>query len=159
MTVIGHTPPLKNRSSRCPLRSILRLGVGNLMNDETATSQRHASHRSIRLVSYLRPNVPDLLKGDKMVKSRLLSFLNEAKHEELIGLPRIGPVLADKLIMARPFENLKSVEEIRGISAHLLEKLATLFPAEVARLEKEKIAQPKEEMQKSVSEKFDQKNN
>ncbi|MBT3322453.1 MAG: hypothetical protein HN392_09230 [Anaerolineae bacterium] len=76
-----------------------------------------------------------------MSKNKLLSFLNEANHEELIVIPRIGASLADSLIAARPFENLEEAEEIRGINANLLEKMANSLPEEKEKVEKEVIAE------------------
>ena len=65
-----------------------------------------------------------------MTKRRLLSFLNEASHEELITLPRIGTSIANVLISERPFENLEKVVEINGINKNLLKKLQTALPEE-----------------------------
>ncbi len=59
-----------------------------------------------------------------MNKDQFLTYLNEAKRDELIALPGIGPSLADQLIATRPFETLEAVTEVKGISAATLDKLS-----------------------------------
>lgn len=69
--------------------------------------------------------------GEKMNNDQFLTFLNEAKRDDLITLPGIGPSLADQLVNNRPFDSLESVIGVKGISANLLEKgSAFLFPAD-----------------------------
>ena len=49
--------------------------------------------------------------------------VNEASAEELASLPRIGPVLADRLIAARPFASVADLLRVRGIGPKTLAKL------------------------------------
>ena len=41
--------------------------------------------------------------------------LNEADATELASLPGIGPVLADRIVAARPYARVEEVLEVRGI--------------------------------------------
>ncbi|MCJ7716539.1 MAG: hypothetical protein MUO54_08470 [Anaerolineales bacterium] len=67
-----------------------------------------------------------------MNNDQFLTFLNEAKRDELIALPGFGPSLTDQLINNRPFDSLESVTAVKGISANILEKgSAALFPADI----------------------------
>ncbi|MGB2954781.1 MAG: helix-hairpin-helix domain-containing protein [Anaerolineales bacterium] len=67
-----------------------------------------------------------------MKNRQLLTFLNDAKLNELIALPGIGPSLADQLINNRPFESLESVTIVKGISANILDKIsAASLPASI----------------------------
>ena len=65
-----------------------------------------------------------------MTKKKLLTFLNDASHENLMDLPRIGTSIADSIIAKRPFETLEEAEEINGISTNLLEELKNALPEE-----------------------------
>lgn len=53
----------------------------------------------------------------------LLKTLNTSSRDELITLPGIGPVLADRLVTGRPFDSLEAVQAVKGIGANLLERL------------------------------------
>lgn len=53
----------------------------------------------------------------------LLKTLNTTSRDELITLPGIGPVLADRLVAGRPFDSLEAVQAVKGIGANLLERL------------------------------------
>lgn len=67
-----------------------------------------------------------------MNNDKFLTFLNEAKQDELIALPGFGPSLTDQLINSRPFDSLESVTAVKGISANLLEKgSSALFSPDV----------------------------
>lgn len=65
-----------------------------------------------------------------MDETEILHLLNNGSHDDLIALPGIGPVLANRLIAARPFNSLEAVQTVNGISANLLKRLAdvTLEP-------------------------------
>lgn len=58
-----------------------------------------------------------------MNQNKLLNLLNQGSREELMALPGIGPVLADGLIAARPFETLEDAEVVNGISANIIKNL------------------------------------
>lgn len=59
-----------------------------------------------------------------MDETKILHLLNNARQDELIALPGIGPVLAKRLIAARPFDSLEAVQAVQGISANLLNQLS-----------------------------------
>jgi Helix-hairpin-helix motif len=63
------------------------------------------------------------IDGDKMNLNELLNTLNTASRDELIALPGIGPVLADRLVAGRPFDSLEAVQSVKGIGANLVERL------------------------------------
>lgn len=58
-----------------------------------------------------------------MNQIELLSIFNKASRDELTKLPGVGPVLADRLVAARPFETLNGAKKISGVTANLLERL------------------------------------
>ncbi|MEZ4381542.1 MAG: helix-hairpin-helix domain-containing protein [Nannocystaceae bacterium] len=49
--------------------------------------------------------------------------VNEAAPEELASLPRIGPVLAARIVAARPFASVAELARVRGIGPKTLAKL------------------------------------
>ncbi|MDY6846743.1 MAG: helix-hairpin-helix domain-containing protein [Chloroflexota bacterium] len=59
-----------------------------------------------------------------MDETKLLHLLNNGSQDELIDLPGIGEVLANRLIAARPFDSLESAQTVNGISANLMNQLA-----------------------------------
>ena len=64
-----------------------------------------------------------------MNQSELLTYLNDADQDELKTLPGIGPALADRLMAARPFSSLETVQAVKGVSANFLERLMDAVPA------------------------------
>ncbi len=52
--------------------------------------------------------------------------LNAATAEELRGLPRIGPVLAARIIAGRPYRTVDDLLEVNGIGSVKLEQLRPL---------------------------------
>ena len=61
-----------------------------------------------------------------MNEKTILQLLNTGDQETLIGLPGIGPALANRLIAERPFDSLKAVEAVNGISSNLLQRLSDM---------------------------------
>jgi Skp family chaperone for outer membrane proteins len=59
-----------------------------------------------------------------MDETKILDLLNNGSQEELMTLPGIGTVLANRLIAARPFDSLESVQRVNGISANMLKRIA-----------------------------------
>ncbi len=58
-----------------------------------------------------------------MNSDELLSLLNKAGKDELIALPGVGPVLAERILAARPFGSLDSIWGIKGIKQGLLDEI------------------------------------
>lgn len=59
-----------------------------------------------------------------MDEIRILEIFNNGSQEELIRLPGIGSVLANRLIEARPFDSLEDAQAVNGISADMLKAIA-----------------------------------
>ena len=86
--------------------------------------------------------------------------LNTASMEDLKSLPGIGPVIADRILQARPFERLEDLLEIKGIGHQLLEalrsKVTLAFPSDLAKTAAFYLANPDEwngrEIELSISE-------
>jgi len=49
--------------------------------------------------------------------------LNTADREQLLTLPGIGPVLADRILKARPFAKLEDLTVVQGLGSQLVEDL------------------------------------
>jgi competence protein ComEA len=52
---------------------------------------------------------------------------NAASSSELIAVPGIGPVLAARIIEARPFESADGLRKVKGIGAKKYEQLRPFF--------------------------------
>lgn len=61
------------------------------------------------------------------ISEEVLVNINTASKEELIKLPRVGEVTADKIIKNRPYENLEDVAEKTDIYESTLEKIRELI--------------------------------
>ena len=59
---------------------------------------------------------------DETPQSGLIN-INTANKKELISIKGIGPVLADRIILKRPFANLDDLLKIKGIGKKKLEKM------------------------------------
>jgi len=59
-----------------------------------------------------------------MDETKILDLFNNGSQEELMTLPGIGPVLANRLIETRPFDSLETAQVVNGISADLLKGIA-----------------------------------
>lgn len=62
-------------------------------------------------------------KQDAPDSSGLLTDLNSASRKELEDLPRIGPVLAGRIIDGRPYFSIDELDQITGISFNTIEDL------------------------------------
>ncbi|MCB9752788.1 MAG: helix-hairpin-helix domain-containing protein [Myxococcales bacterium] len=62
---------------------------------------------------------------EALASLELPAQVNEASAEELDSLPGIGPVLAGRVIAARPIESVDALLDVRGIGP---KKLASLRP-------------------------------
>jgi len=49
--------------------------------------------------------------------------INSASQHELEALPQIGPVLARRIIAARPFGRVEELEKVQGIGPALVKRL------------------------------------
>ncbi len=49
--------------------------------------------------------------------------LNRASPEDLMDLPGVGPVLADRIVALRPFASVEGLTRVRGIGPKTLEGL------------------------------------
>jgi cell division protein FtsL len=63
------------------------------------------------------------MNDQTMNKPEILMVLNHASRKELLGIPGIGPRLAERLMAARPFESLEAVKRVKGINQSLLDRL------------------------------------
>lgn len=52
--------------------------------------------------------------------------LNTASLEQLLALPDVGEVLANRIIKARPFRNLQDLDNVKGIGTAMLKRLTPL---------------------------------
>jgi len=50
--------------------------------------------------------------------------INSASQKELESLPHIGPVLAQRIIAARPFGTVEELARVQGIGTSLIKRLA-----------------------------------
>ncbi len=57
-----------------------------------------------------------------MNQAEILTLLNNAGRDELVELPGVGPVLAERIIAARPYDSLEAVPAVKGVSAGSLER-------------------------------------
>jgi predicted nucleic acid-binding Zn-ribbon protein len=70
------------------------------------------------------PIIQETNLGGKMDETKILDLLNNGSQDELMTLPGIGSVLANRLIAARPFDSLEIVQRVNGISANMLNRIA-----------------------------------
>ncbi|MEO0203063.1 MAG: helix-hairpin-helix domain-containing protein [candidate division WOR-3 bacterium] len=53
--------------------------------------------------------------------------LNNAKYEELIQIPGVGPVLAKRIIENRPYKSIDELKKVKGIGEKKFQKLKEYF--------------------------------
>jgi predicted nucleic acid-binding Zn-ribbon protein len=95
-----------------------------------------------------------------MNTNKLLEILNNASRDELTDLPGIGPVLADRLVEARPYDSLEAVQTVKGISAKFIERLIDIPESqpdpvpvpEVPAVDEGPAASPIEDLKESLAE-------
>src|SRR5262249_29473839 len=56
--------------------------------------------------------------------------INTATVQELEALPGIGPVLAGRIIVGRPYRSVKELDRVPGIGPQRLEKIRSLVTVE-----------------------------
>jgi len=56
--------------------------------------------------------------------------LNTASNRQLQALPGVGPVLATRIIAARPYREVKELRRVTGIGSALFEKIEPLCTVE-----------------------------
>ncbi|HQE93556.1 MAG TPA: helix-hairpin-helix domain-containing protein [Anaerolineae bacterium] len=68
------------------------------------------------------------------METKTLVNLNTAAQDELIRVPGIGPVLAERIVAARPFMALDEVRRVSGIGPSTLGKIAPYLTVEASPL-------------------------
>jgi DNA uptake protein ComE-like DNA-binding protein len=63
------------------------------------------------------------MDADTLARLRIAVDVNHADADELGSLPGIGPVIAARVIAARPYRSVEELERVRGIGPRTLEKL------------------------------------
>lgn len=70
------------------------------------------------------PTPPPPVETEAWIPGKL--HLNSATLSELEGLPRVGPVLAARIVAGRPYRSVAELDRVKGIGAHTLAQLAPL---------------------------------
>ncbi len=84
-----------------------------------------AALAAVGAVAYARSrNGDNSTRGGDTPPPDLPLDINKASAEELIELPHIGPVFAEKIIAARPFTTVKDLLRVQGIGEQYLEDIA-----------------------------------
>ena len=110
------------------LSGTLVVGAGIRLYQEASPPQRRFDYRSIdsSFAAFKERLATDTLhrKTGRPVKSL---DINTASKEDLITLPGIGPVLADRILEYREngggFESVEELQKVKGISGKKFEKL------------------------------------
>jgi uncharacterized coiled-coil protein SlyX len=63
-----------------------------------------------------------------MNSSELLHVLNTAEPEALTSLPGVGPALAERICVARPFASLEDCCRVRGVTLSFIHRLEAAMP-------------------------------
>jgi competence ComEA-like helix-hairpin-helix protein len=64
------------------------------------------------------------------METKTLVNLNTAEESELAQVPGIGPALAERIVVARPFASFDDVRRVPGIGASTLDKIAPYITVE-----------------------------
>lgn len=103
------------------------LFINQLKNLELQAREQHrglwgeaASHPA---VSTGAPPPPAPLSNETKPASGDKIDPNTATREQLLALPGVGPVLADRIIAARPFQSVEDLTRVSGIGPRTLERL------------------------------------
>ncbi|MBY0232761.1 MAG: helix-hairpin-helix domain-containing protein [Gemmataceae bacterium] len=112
-----------HRQANGPFRSVDELrrvhGIGPAMLDRIRDFLAVGSDERPVVVRGARPE--ETGKGKPMPDEALC--LNAASKEDLMRLPGIGPVLAARIMEARPFASVDGLRKVKGIGAKTMEKL------------------------------------
>jgi competence protein ComEA len=60
---------------------------------------------------------------DELALLRVSIDINAAGVAELASLPGVGPVIAERIVAARPFARVEQLEDVRGIGPRTLERM------------------------------------
>lgn len=66
---------------------------------------------------------PTLVGETRRTDKEKLMFLNEASYEELKEIPRVGNLIAQRIVRERPFETIEHVKSIRRIPYTVFENI------------------------------------
>ncbi|GGL95822.1 ComEA family DNA-binding protein [Deinococcus aerophilus] len=110
------------------LVSVLALGPALLPRPQVPTVTRAAlppvTAPASRTAASEPPTYPTTASVKPLISGRL--NLNTASEEQLEALPRVGPVMAARIIAARPLRSLSDLDAVKGVGEATLNTLAPL---------------------------------
>jgi beta-lactamase superfamily II metal-dependent hydrolase len=113
-----------------------RLGIPLVRTDQEGTITLESDGKDWRFVvgalAARGPPEKARARADRSVKraGRRLINLNTASQAELESLPRIGPVIARRIIAGRPYRSVDELDRVRGIGKKRLKEIQPLVTAE-----------------------------